>query len=404
MQPQRSNEPGEVGDGRVPACGKAVPPEAPAVAMPTVDLDACEIDALDFFLRGNHRGLQEIADDCPRRVPPKARRRPEQLKLALLECWAWPQCRAYLEKRMTHTKIRGEIEKRGFDLLPELIVFLPPNALLWYVHAAGLDPAEALRRMEPEDQEAFAERQPKLQLLVAHFRRRREERQTWGDDAQARAARAAAERLTRQLRWRADQAEEKQRRAATQVETVARDKEDTIRALETALADVRGRLRGVEAENEELRAAFAAMGEAQREMAAALAREVREKAAAARRAGSAPPPLAGERVLVVGDDSHKVQYARIVQELGGSFAFHPGFRTGPRLDAALASATLAVYVAAYASHKTQDHVRVAERAGLTVVMVPVAGTEAFRRALCAWTAGRCTEGERVEPIDPLPAR
>lgn len=292
---------------------------------------------------------------------------------------------------MACTKLYTEMKKRGFDLLPELIVFLPPSALLWYVHAAGLDPAEALRRMKPEDREAFAERQPKLQLLVAHLRRRRDERQTLGNDAQARAARAEAERLTRQLRWRADQAEEMQRRAATQVATVARDKDGRIRALEAALADVRRRLRGVEAENEELRAAFAAMGETQRQMAAALAREVREKAAAARRAGSVPPPLAGERVLVIGDDSHKVQYARIVEEFGGDFTFHPGFQAGPRLDADLASATLVVYVAAFASHVTQDHVRAAERAGLTVVMVPVAGAGAFRRALCGWTAGRSAE-------------
>jgi len=101
-----------------------------------------------------------------------------------------------------------------------------------------------------------------------------------------------------------------------------------------------------------------------------------------------PFSLVGERVLVVGDDSHKVQYRHTVEELGGEFLFHPGFEVGPRLDAALASATLAVYVAAYAAHGAQDHVRRAERAGLVVITVPVAGAEAFRRVVLGWCAAR----------------
>lgn len=57
---------------------------------------------------------------------------------------------------------------------------------------------------------------------------------------------------------------------------------------------------------------------------------------------------------------------------------------GGRLDAALAAATVTVYVAAFASHKAQDHVRAAERSGLKVIVVPVAGAEAFRRTVLSW--------------------
>ena len=94
---------------------------------------------------------------------------------------------------------------------------------------------------------------------------------------------------------------------------------------------------------------------------------MRRLAAAARREGAVVPALAGERVLVIGDDSHKAEYRRTVEGMGGSFLFQPGFEAGPRLDAALASATVAAYVAAYAAHRAQDHVRVAERAAVAVV-------------------------------------
>ena len=63
-----------------------------------------------------------------------------------------------------------------------------------------------------------------------------------------------------------------------------------------------------------------------------------------------------------------------------------------------ASATVAVYVAAYASHKAQDHVRAAERAGPPVITVPVAGVEAFRRALLGWCAGTGTEPPRQQSL------
>ncbi len=70
----------------------------------------------------------------------------------------------------------------------------------------------------------------------------------------------------------------------------------------------------------------------------------------------------------------------------GMSRYNGNSEAGPRLDAALASATLAVYVAAYGCHRAQDHVRVAERAGLAVVTVPVGGAEAFRRAVVEWCA------------------
>ena len=353
-----------------------------------IDIDACELDALELFLDTNDSDLHRFADGCPRRIPPKARRSRERLTWALLERWAWPDCRAYLAEMMDATDIRVALERRGLEALTEVAGIFPPNALVWWAHAAGLDPQEALAALDEDDQKLFALRQPVLQLLAESLQARRDARYAAADEAQARAAQAEAKRLTKQLRWRADHAEEKLRRAAAQVETVARDKEATIRRLEADLEASRQRIAELETENAELRTAFEAAGRAQRETVAALATQVRELAVAARRAGAALPPLLGERVLVVGDDSHKVDYRRTVEELGGSFSFHPGFAAGPRLEAALASATVAVYVAAYASHAAQSHVRAAERAGLAVITVPVAGAEAFRRALLGWCARR----------------
>lgn len=369
-----------------------------------LDLEACELDALQVFLDSNGADLQRMADSSPRRVPPKARRSRERLARALLESWAWPECRAYLTQQMTATAICRSLQQRGFAMLPEVSGCFPANALLWYVDAAGLDAQGALDALGQDSRDQCLRRQPLLQRLVQQLRGRREERVAQAGDAKARAARAEAERLTRQIRWRADQAEDKYRRAAAQVERVARGKDAEINRLKDELATARRRQGELEAENAELRAAFDAAARAQHEVAATLTRQVRALAASARGAGVAVPALAGEYVLVVGDDSHKVDYRRTVEELGGGFTFHPGFAVGPRLSAALASATLVCFIAAYASHQAQDHVRAAERAGLAVVTVPVAGAEAFRRAILAWCAGRALSGLAARRATALPAR
>ena len=369
-----------------------------------LDLEACELDALQVFLDSNGADLQRMADGSPRRVPPKARRSRERLARALLESWAWPECRAYLTQQMTATAICRSLQQRGFAMLPEVSGCFPANALLWYVDAAGLDAQGALDALGQDSRDQCLRRQPLLQRLVQQLRGRREERVAQAGDAKARAARAEAERLTRQIRWRADQAEDKYRRAAAQVERVARGKDAEINRLKDELATARRRQGELEAENAELRAAFDAAARAQHEVAATLTRQVRALAASARGAGVAVPALAGEYVLVVGDDSHKVDYRRTVEELGGGFTFHPGFAVGPRLSAALASATLVCFIAAYASHQAQDHVRAAERAGLAVVTVPVAGAEAFRRAILAWCAGRALSGLAARRATALPAR
>ena len=70
----------------------ADPPEESAgvsSVAPEIDLDACELDALPTFLDGNLDQLGPLADHCPRRAPPRARRSPERLRDALLARWAW---------------------------------------------------------------------------------------------------------------------------------------------------------------------------------------------------------------------------------------------------------------------------------------------------------------------------
>ena len=65
---------------------------------------------------------------------------------------------------------------------------------------------------------------------------------------------------------------------------------------------------------------------------------------------------------------------------------HRWFTSSCRMDTHAAYRGVPSSVTAFAAHKTQGHVRAAERAGLAVVTVPVAGAEAFRRALLGWRA------------------
>lgn len=361
---------------------------APADAPAAIDPEACELDALLLFLESNTTELDEIAAGCPRRIPDKARRSHDRLRRALLERWAWPDVRAYLAARMLQTDLAARLVRGDVDVAHLLAEGFPPHALLWWLQAAGLESAAVLAALDAEGRAEFASRQRELEALGAHLREIREGRRAAAGEAQARRARAEAELRTRHLRWQAEAAEEKRRRAAAQVESVAQAKEAEIRRLEADLAEVRRRLAEREAANADLREALEAAARTHRAALGEMADRARELAAAARRAGAALPPLAAERVLVIGDDSHKADYRGTVQELGGRFAFHPGFDLGPRLDAALASATLVVYVAAYAAHAAQERLRRAERAGLPVIVVRVAGAESFRRALLAWCASR----------------
>lgn len=124
-------------------------PVAPSGAAPAdIDLDACELDALELFLDTNDSELHRFADGCPRRVPPKARRSRERLAWALLERWAWPDCRAYLAERLAATDIRVELERRGLEALPEVAGFFPPNALLWWAYQPGITPQQGPRMCE----------------------------------------------------------------------------------------------------------------------------------------------------------------------------------------------------------------------------------------------------------------
>lgn len=74
---------------------------------------------------------------------------------------------------MAATDIRVALQRRGLEALPEVAGILPPNALLWWAHEAGLDPQEVLASLDEEARRLFALRQPMLQLLAERLRERR---------------------------------------------------------------------------------------------------------------------------------------------------------------------------------------------------------------------------------------
>ena len=60
--------------------------------------------------------------------------------------------------------------------------------------------------------------------------------------------------------------------------------------------------------------------------------------------------LEGQRILVVGDESHAVAYRALVEEQGATFDFLPGYDQNGQIASKMTSADGIVFVTAYASH------------------------------------------------------
>ena len=135
-------EPSEAAESQPEHVGDALaePGQDPAVELPEVNLQACELDSLEIFLNTNGSELTHCAENWLRRIPTKARRSRERPTLALLERWARPDCRLYVT-----------LARLGLAVLPEVAGFFPPNALRWWAHAAGLEPQQGRRMCEQND-------------------------------------------------------------------------------------------------------------------------------------------------------------------------------------------------------------------------------------------------------------
>ena len=92
------------------------------------------------------------------------------------------------------------------------------------------------------------------------------------------------------------------------------------------------------------------------------------------------PTLSGQRILVVGDESHAPQYRQLVEALGGVFFFVPGFHKDHSLHSRLQGADAVVFVTAYASH-LKFYATKARLDNWPMSLVNQAGLAAFGRGL-----------------------
>ncbi len=106
-----------------------------------------------------------------------------------------------------------------------------------------------------------------------------------------------------------------------------------------------------EAVREELAALKANYEADMREMWAVMERQKEQLLARVRgEPESSAGKFEGQRILVVGDESHAVAYRALVEEQGATFDFLPGYDQNGQIASKMTSADGIVFVTAYASH------------------------------------------------------
>ena len=100
-------------------------------------------------------------------------------------------------------------------------------------------------------------------------------------------------------------------------------------------------------------------------------------------------PLSGQRVLVVGDTPRAETYCQVLTDLGAEDAeFVEGMDLTPgmhrRLSALMRCKDLTVLVTAHVHHAVMA---IARRARARMILVPIAGAAAFRRAVLEGVRG-----------------
>ncbi|MDI3297646.1 MAG: DUF2325 domain-containing protein [Bacillota bacterium] len=385
---------GGVTAGEAGAAGEGEGGRKPAArgALPRRDL--CELDALSGWLANmDAPDLRELVRSSPKRFGQKAlRSSPQRLLDRAISALGHESFRRHVEADV-RARAGGAIRRLASDpagAARELeSMGVPGTAILGFAWLLGLGDAEARKAWRALSRAARAEARDReerdLAAMARLVERAREGREKWAEESAERSAARLAERMAAPWRWEAE-------RAARKLETGTAKLTGEVARLKRELAEARERIRELEEERDDLRAAVAHLADALRQ----------ERARAAAPRGTDPgagtskaKPLKGERVVVIGDDARAPEYRTIVEEMGGEFDFQPGFDRLGALPARLEWATLCVLITAYASHKAWGHVRAAEARGLRVILVDRAGADAFRRALESASMNKVTKGGDV---------
>ena len=357
-------------------------PEAGEPVVPPYDPEAGELDMLLNWLDTMPTGTMVLlAEHLPKPVTPKQRKSRDRLVESVLNQWELPQARPLLLEIMEGTLVPlvDDLRQGGIEGLLEYARDLSAPAALYLAGRAGLDPAKALSGWPRDLQEQFAQQQELAQEFLGAMRRDRRRRQEVGEEASRHRLVEEVSRVTRNLRYKAEQAQEDARRAQSAAESVARTAQESLRQRERELALALERVAELEAQVRGLMAEIMAL----REAAAAPPPEPPEPP---ERPAAEPPerPLVGRRVLVVGDEGRQSEYRAIIEELGGEFAFLSGYGNPNELKARARSADLICFVTAWASHRMWLQAKKGEGGGAQVVPVPQAGALQFRRAVAEW--------------------
>lgn|GEM_PF-3486645 len=361
-----------------------------------LDAEICEFGSVAGWLMSLsdwERAL--LAERCPDPVPPKVRQRRRQLWWALLARWAWPETRRFFVAGLRHIT-RAYIERLredGVEAVYHLEETVAPVTILWAAGQADLPLGRVWTALSSDARTDLEQVLPTLRQVHGQVLAHREGRADWAKDSRWRAVQAEVARATRGLRLRTEQAQEKSARAQQAAEVVIRGHAEEVRALREELDEARRHIA-------ELEGQLAAAREHQAEVARLHARVVAQMATRRRDSAGprqAPAPMSGHSVLVVGDVGRQAEYRRIVESMGGEFAFFPGFGNPAHLAAAAVGATVLVLVTAWASHKAFDQARGVEEAGVPLILVPQAGAARFREALEKWIARASASAQDTGP-------
>lgn len=335
-----------------------------AFDIESLDFDLCALDAFGSYVASAPApALQRLADHCPRKIPPKQRRR---LVSALIRRWAYTDAHDYYLHVLGNAMlpIQREVKVRHLRAVAWLGTQMPWPAVLWIMVKGGYTPRQVWRQLKAKEKAACVEHLEWLAGLRDACLQERQAAQEYGNAAVARAARKEVERTTKGLRWLAERAQAKQAKASEATRRLAAEYEDKLANVIAERDSERQRVIALEAEVAHLRRQL----------------ERVERATPAEAPVEAPTGvrLAGMRVLVVGDEQRQEEYKAAITAMGGDAEFVSGFGSPRLVRERAGAADLVVLVTAAASHKVSGAVTAS---GTPYVYVPNAGMQSFRHAL-----------------------
>ena len=336
-----------------------------------INMDACEIECLTEMLANiKPDAIRMIAEQMPRSIPPKRCKSIKTMRVAILERWAHPEVRRYLQDFIYRASHRFRANVRDKAMVRQYLeAGVDPGTILYVAHLEGLDPKRMLASLPATFRRSFAERHKHAKALIEGLERLRERKVQEGRAATDQMiARQVASR-TQALQERLADVSRKHQRAQSVVTNVAASFRQRVAALEGDLTAAHNRVKALEEINESQRETI----EALKRHAASEAEELRKQGRHLLRTA-----LSGMRVLVIGDDNHQLSYRETVEGFGGDFDFLSGFTDPRRAAEKAAGADLVVLVTSFVSHKISGPV---DAVGRPVVRVNNGGGLSMREAL-----------------------